>query len=58
MKKKILVKELYDNEFIVYLLNEDGVKLKAFVESGSKNQQLRVNEFYSTEDIGSIEIIK
>lgn len=58
MKKKIHVKEINDTEFIVYLLNEDGVRLKAFVESGPENAQLRVNELYSTEDIDSIEIIK
>lgn len=58
MKKNIQVKEINDIEFIVYLLNEDGVRLKAFVESGPENTQLRVNELYSTEDIDSIEIIK
>jgi hypothetical protein len=58
MKKNIQVKEVNETEFIVYLLNEDGVRLKAFVESGPENTQLRIDELYSTEDINSIEIIK
>jgi hypothetical protein len=58
MKKKIQLKEINDTEFIVYLFNEDGVRIKAFVESGPENAQLRVDELYSTEDIDSIEIIK
>lgn len=58
MKKNIQVKQINETEYIVYLLNEDGVRLKAFVESGLENAQLRVNELSSTEDIDSIEITK
>lgn len=56
MKKNIQVKAVNEIEYIVYLLNEDGVRLKAFVESGLENAQLRVDELASTEDINSIEI--
>lgn len=56
MKKNILVKTISESEHIVYLMNEDGVKIKAFVEFSLEDAQLRVNELNSTEDINSIEI--
>lgn len=58
MKKTIKVKEINESEYIVYLLNEDGVKVSAFVESSLESTQLRVNELSSTEDVSSIEITK
>jgi hypothetical protein len=58
MEKSISVKQINETEYIIYLLNEDGVRLKAFVESGLESAQLRVNELSATEDINSIEITK
>lgn len=55
--KKIQIKEINETEFIVYLLTQDGVKIKAFIEKGLCDTQLRVNKLSSSEDIDSIELI-
>lgn len=56
MKKTIHIKQINGTERIVYLMTEDGVKIKAFIESDLKKALSRVEELSSIDDINSVTI--
>lgn len=48
MKKTILTIELDKNDgisnYIIYLMNDDGVKIKAFLATGEEEKKIKIEE--------------